>query len=199
MIYNIADIFYSIQGEGIHTGVPMGFIRLAGCNINCEFCDTDYRKVEDLDEFGIIARIEPASKVRRVVITGGEPLMQDLKPLCNALRNYGHIIHLETNGSIPFDRSLFDWVAVSPKNKNVLEPNLIYADEIKLLYKIEDFDILANRLLERLYIAPCMIMPLEEGSCSGNTSSNKKDACNYVLKNPRFRLCAQVHKLYSFK
>jgi len=200
MNYKIAEIFLSIQGEGKYTGVPMVFIRLAGCNINCEFCDTNYKERSVMSEGDILNLISLHYSTRRVCLTGGEPLMQDVELLCKKLHYYGHKIHLETNGSFPIRYELFDHVVISPKSMDVTDANLYIADEIKLLYGTEDFEKWTKRATSNVFDlnADLLVMPLETNSFL-LTQQNKKDALKFVLANPRFKLCAQLQKLYSFK
>lgn len=99
---NVVEIFHSIEGEGIRTGMPVTFIRLAGCNLRCSYCDTTYAQ-NPTD--GILMSIDDiVSKVRfqAVTITGGEPLLHTecVKELIDKLNKTGHYINIETNGSI---------------------------------------------------------------------------------------------------
>jgi organic radical activating enzyme len=124
MEYKVTEIFQSLQGEGSYMGFPVNFVRLAGCPVGCDFCDTNKEVAEHLTERQILLRCNQLLNI--VVITGGEPLAQDLAPLCRLLRDHGYRIHLETSGWHPADYNevqlgnvykLFDWVTVSPKPK----------------------------------------------------------------------------------
>ena len=99
MTFPIVEIFTSIQGEGSNLGRPANFIRFAGCNLNCEWCDTEWKKAnEHLDIEGILARLDP--KVELVVLTGGEPTLQEnLLELIDALIEANFAIAMETNGT----------------------------------------------------------------------------------------------------
>ncbi len=162
--YRVNDIFYSLQGEGFWTGTPMVFLRLAGCNLRCPFCDTDFSASHEMSAHEIIASLEAAypspvipdsSSVipgltrnlppRRLCITGGEPSLQLDEPLVKALHQAGYRIHLETNGTRPIPPGV-DWVTLSPKEDFChFEPCkgeqisfagvvLPRADELKLVY-----------------------------------------------------------------
>lgn len=145
MNYKVTEIFESIQGEGLHVGLPVNFIRLAGCPVNCSFCDTDKETKFEADEQGILRVLNPL--LDHVVITGGEPAAQDLKPLCEALHRRGYKIHLETSGWVMSDRKLVDFVSLSPK-KNTIDfiQNTVtrwHVDEVKWLVPIFNiYDIL---------------------------------------------------------
>jgi 7-carboxy-7-deazaguanine synthase len=98
----INEIFYSIQGEGIYSGLPMAFVRVMGCNLRCKWCDTKYAYSEG-EEFTTDEIIEQIKKfpTKKVCITGGEPMLQEDTPaLINRLIELGYTIYLETNGSI---------------------------------------------------------------------------------------------------
>lgn len=115
MKYPLVEVFTSIQGEGLHTGTPANFVRLAGCNLSCQFCDT-YKEAkleltprEIEDEFNY--------RIHTVVITGGEPCTHDLNELIRFLKNKGYTLHLETNGTLALPSGL-DFVSVSPKKED---------------------------------------------------------------------------------
>ena len=98
----INEIFYSIQGEGIYMGLPMAFVRVTGCNLRCNWCDTQYAYSEgqELSIDQIIDRLK-SYPTKRVCLTGGEPMAQDeILNLINQLLSSGYKIYLETNGSI---------------------------------------------------------------------------------------------------
>ena len=99
MTFPIVEIFSSIQGEGTNLGRPANFIRFAGCNLNCEWCDTEWRKAsEHLDIATILRRLDP--EARLVVLTGGEPTIQkNLIELVDALMEADFAVAMETNGT----------------------------------------------------------------------------------------------------
>ena len=122
MLYPVSELFTSIQGEGFHTGTPAHFIRLAGCNLNCEWCDTDHSERERLTPEQIVERLHlKRSEVTMVVLTGGEPTIHDLVPLLKTLREQNKIkvIAIETNGTHVekwLEYREFDvWITLSPK------------------------------------------------------------------------------------
>lgn len=134
--YAVMEHFYTIQGEGAHTGSAAYFIRLAGCDVGCSWCDV--KESWDADSHPRItvrrmleALLETPASI--VVITGGEPLLQDLDTLTHALNAVGKQIHIETSGSSPLSGTL-DWITLSPKRfKPPLEEIYPYVDELKVV------------------------------------------------------------------
>lgn len=127
---NVVEIFDSIQGEGIDTGKMMTFVRLAGCNLRCAFCDTDFSKGTPMPVDQIVSRCSKA-----VVLTGGEPLLQEVYPLARVLWNHTYLA-LETNGTIalpPEHQILYSSISLSPKVPRV-ECKLNYCDSLKILF-----------------------------------------------------------------
>ncbi len=100
----VQEIFPTLQGEGPHTGVPSVFIRLGGCNLACDFCDTEFESFETLSleeilhEVGFLHDEDEARRL--IVITGGEPLRQNIAPLCEALLEQSYAVQIETNGTL---------------------------------------------------------------------------------------------------
>ncbi len=112
----VAEIFYSIQGEGPAMGRPAHFVRLSGCNLKCEGCDTYHSVWRDLSSEGILEEVTE----ERVVITGGEPtlLMEELSMLIDILYKGGKEVHMETNGTnvlVDEDLRKMQCIVVSPK------------------------------------------------------------------------------------
>lgn len=134
--YPIMEHFYTIQGEGVHTGRAAYFIRTAGCDVNCWWCDVKESweeeghptlKVRDLVD------LVKASGTEIVVITGGEPLLHNLNPLTKSLKSIGVKTHIETSGSSPFSGE-FDWVTLSPKRfKKPTDEIFQYVSELKVV------------------------------------------------------------------
>ncbi len=112
----VVEIFYSLQGEGLRAGQATVFVRFAGCNLACDFCDTDFR-IKEI--YAVPALVEDIARVgescRWVCFTGGEPTLHDLLPLCEALHARGYKLQIETNGTRPQPNWLIDHITVSPK------------------------------------------------------------------------------------
>ena len=179
----VVDIFSSFQGEGYYTGVRATFIRLGGCNLNCYFCDTDWSIWKEFNITEIIKLVED----KLVVITGGEPLLQDLDDLVLELKKDDHIIAIETNGTIEPSKIVKEncYITVSPKGNWIIRE----ADEVKVVntgkINLKDYDcIKANRWI---------VHPVDiEGYF------NYKDTVNLVKKGEeKWMLGIQLHKAYS--
>lgn len=192
--WKVNEVFYSIQGEGKHTGMPAVFIRLAGCRMNCPFCDTKYafQTGEAWDEARLTRELKKYP-CNTVIVTGGEPTEQNAPALFAALKNAGYEIHLETNGSIDTDVSLVDFVCVSPK-KYVSAEMLKKADVIKIVVG-QDTD-LAD--LQKYYA-----YENDKTQIYLQPESNKQeniDLCVKLLKeHPSARLSLQMHKMANIR
>ena len=123
----INEIFYSLQGEGFHTGTPAVFVRFSGCNLRCSFCDTRHEEGVMMTDEEIVEKVS-SFPARMVILTGGEPSLWIDKALISRLREAGKQICIETNGTRPLPDGI-DWVTCSPKENApvVLER----VDEIK--------------------------------------------------------------------
>ncbi|MCU0403479.1 MAG: 7-carboxy-7-deazaguanine synthase QueE [Chitinophagaceae bacterium] len=142
--YPVMEAFYTLQGEGAHTGRAAYFIRLGGCDVGCVWCDVkdswDAEKHPRLTVEEIVGEAKKYSG-RLVVITGGEPLMHNLEPLTQALHNEGFTINIETSGSHPLSGEL-DWICLSPKKFKAPLPEILpKAQELKVVvFNKSDFD-----------------------------------------------------------
>ena len=142
--YPVMEHFYTLQGEGFHTGKAAYFIRLGGCDVGCTWCDVkdswDASKHPQLTTTEIV-NFAAKYKGDIAVITGGEPCMHDLTALCNALHKAGFKTHIETSGAYPLSGEL-DWVTLSPKKfKAPLSECLVKANELKVVvYHKSDFE-----------------------------------------------------------
>jgi len=190
--YPINEIFTSIQGEGFWTGLPVTFIRFAGCNLSCSFCDTDFSIREKLAPEEIADRVSGFS-ARTLIFTGGEPLIHPLADLVKILKIEGFKIHVETNGSIAIPDRLFDWVTVSPKTNN---PLVRKCDEVKILIKSGEIPQDRGISADHYFISP-LNPGLNEKSLIHE--ENLKYCIEYVLKNPKWRLNVQLHKYLGIK
>ena len=188
----LAEIFYSVQGEGTWTGTPAVFVRLAGCNLSCAFCDTDYAlrffaPVED-----VVARVRAeGGDCPMVILTGGEPLAQAETPaLIDALRADGRRVHIESNGTLPAPLPDDVWLTVSPKER--LSPELARrANEVKL---IVDGRVPEEWVAEFPPHVPLFLQP------EGNKPSNVALAVEAAKRDPaRYRLSLQTHKFIGVR
>ncbi|NCB47384.1 7-carboxy-7-deazaguanine synthase QueE [bacterium] len=187
MSYKINEIFDSWQGEGFYTGTPCTFVRLAGCNLQCSWCDTDHK------DFIKMSASEIAEKCNEslVVITGGEPTIQNLLPLITCLKDNGKKIAIETNGTnaIPLG---FDWIAIAPKmgvksNREILKT----ASEIKIV--VDDSDVESVVAFVRSFYDGLLWLQPE---------GNKNELvarCLEISKKTGERVGHQMHKIRSWK
>lgn len=183
----LSEVFYSIQGEGMWTGTPAVFVRLAGCNLACDFCDTDYstKFFASVDDAVALVR-KIGGDCPMVVLTGGEPLAQrETHDLIEALRRDGRRVHIESNGTIFTDLPDDVWLCVSPKER-VDRRMARRANEAKLIVDqrvpIEHLELFAEK--------PTILLQPE-----GNKPANVAIALEYAKMHPqRFRLSLQTHK-----
>ncbi len=183
----VSEIFSSIQGEGTWTGTPAVFVRLAGCNLSCDFCDTDYSLKRMMTVAQIVDAVRSAgAECPMVVLTGGEPLAQsESAALIDALREDGRRVHVESNGTIFASLPDDVWLCISPKER--VNPTVAArADEAKL--------VVDERVPEEhlpLFAALPTILLQPEGNKPGNVAL----ALDYLRAHPaRFRLSLQTHK-----
>jgi len=156
MIYPVNEIFESIQFEGGRSGTRNIFIRLAGCNMSCQFCDTNTAFFEELFVSEILERCSEF-ECKNVVITGGEPMIHDLTLLLAALKGEGYYIAMESNGSLLENLyednriDLVDWLTVSPKEQ-VDRMYLELAHETK--YVVPDHETLIWWGHQKIFLQP---------------------------------------------
>ena len=138
MHYKVVESFTSIQGEGIHMGRPATFIRLFGCNLKCPFCDEPKHTQNDLVKNLTAEAIAELVETKLVVITGGEPSINDINPLIWFLQDEGYEVQVETNGFSFLNVEDADTVTLSPK-KYTPRPKGFWT-EVKLLVSAIDYD-----------------------------------------------------------
>ena len=195
----VNDIFYSLQGEGHNVGRAAVFIRFAGCNLRCPFCDTEFESFREMTADEIIEAIAPFES-RFVVLTGGEPTLQVDEAFVDLLHAHGYEVAMESNGTIPAPRNL-DWLTVSPKRplKEGWGIETRSPDEIKIVFSsAEDVETICgshmpSRLGARLYLQPC-----DTGDAERNRGIVA--ACvDYIKRHPEWRLSLQTHKLIGIE
>ena len=191
MIYRINDIFYSLQGEGIHTGEPAVFVRFSGCNLKCPWCDTDFSSATEMTAEEIVergCRLWKGDNNLFVIFTGGEPSLQVDATLIDAFHKKNAFIAIETNGTCELPNGI-DWITCSPKPKTRLK--LSRANEVKVV-----FDGSTNPELWRKEIeAPhWLLQPLDK-----DHKNNVEQVLDYILAHPTWRLSVQLHKMLNIK
>jgi 7-carboxy-7-deazaguanine synthase len=201
--FRIVEIFESLQGEGYNTGMPAVFIRFAGCNLNCSWCDTNFRKFQrfTLDE---LMTIVGQYKSTNVIITGGEPTMvKNLPLLLSHLKQAGYYIAIESNGLGKID-PMIDYIALSPKfcyqdrYQNILQKS---ASEVRIVAEKQagfiDFCNYIERHIQakRYYLSPCEINDemnmLDTIELLGKINHNRIDN--------KWQLSLQTHKFANIE
>ena len=189
----LVEEFCSIQGEGCNTGKAAYFIRVGGCDICCSWCDTKYSwdaGLHPMVGIDVIASNVLAAGADSVVVTGGEPLMWDMGPLCELLRSKGIKTYLETSGAFPLTGS-WDWITLSPKRDSPPLPGILpLADELKVVIQggtdFEDAEIYKEKVKPG-----CQLLLQPEWS---RYSEIIAEITEYVKKNPGWRVSLQAHK-----
>lgn len=206
--YPLIEVFYSLKGEGLWTGTPMLFIRLAGCNLRCPFCDTPSQKTIDLCKEDIVVELKNLSETcTKVVLTGGEPNIHDLKKLIDLLHENDYTVHIETNGEPTqwLDSNLrqCDFIALSPKTPSVSSIALDLCDEIKFLVGSDGWEDFLWDINDRLINNPKLwVMAIAEPYNDGFGRNvlipkNIQTAIEFCKSWPMFSLCCQMHKYLS--
>ncbi len=211
MTYSVKEIFYTLQGEGLHAGRPAVFCRFAGCNLwtgreadrasaVCQFCDTDFvgtdgtlgGKYPDAESLAaqIAAQWPVASSAHRfVVLTGGEPLLQVDGALVDALHAVGFMIAVETNGTLKAPAGI-DWICMSPKAGAAIVQT--QGHELKLVYPQPG---LLPPEVEHLSFEHRLLQPMDGPDRLRNTEA----ALAYCQANPQWRLSVQMHKMIGIR
>lgn len=189
----LVEDFYTLQGEGRHTGRAAYFIRLGGCDVGCRWCDAKITwrsanfPLTPIDEIVQRATRYPS---RSIVITGGEPTLYNLEELTDKLRAEGLEIFLETSGTNPI-RGSFDWICLSPKPQEPpLKENLALADELKVIVEKEE-DIVWGEECAQGVREDCLLYFQPEWSRRAEVMPRVID---YIMDNPKWRISLQSHK-----
>lgn len=191
----VNEIFYSLQGEGYYTGRPAVFIRLSGCNLKCPFCDTDFLQYEEMSAEQIVDEVlRIGNRCGFVVITGGEPTLQDCTYLIDKLQENGNYVAMESNGTRrpPYN---VNYLTLSPKASYVSngQPIVKECAELKVVFDGEhepsDFGINAHRY----YLQPC-------DTGDGERNREIMDKCvEYIKENPKWRMSLQTQKILNVR
>ena len=212
----VNEIFYSLQGEGFHTGRAAVFVRLSGCNLACDFCDTDHAPFTEMSEEEIVSEVAqyPATWV---VMTGGEPALQLTESLVNHLHAAGKEVAVETNGTRLLPANV-DWVTVSPKAAFVGKaglPVLKKADEVKVVFGERPFpdDMTCDTNENRVPVSDAevefdpafgiiadhyFLQPCDTGDEHRNRDITAR-CIDYILQHPKWRLSLQTHKMTGIR
>ena len=189
----LMEAFYTIQGEGYHSGKSAFFLRIGGCDVGCHWCDVKESWNADLhpptEIYKMIDQIL-AYPAKTVVVTGGEPLMWNMQPLTDRLHNNGMSIHIETSGAYPLSGD-FDWICLSPKKNNPPKDAIIpLTNELKIIiHNLNDFKWAEQYAAKcssncKLYLQP-------EWS---KVQEMMPHITDYVMKHPKWNVSLQTHK-----
>ncbi len=209
----IQSVFYTLQGEGPFTGKPALFVRLAGCNLKCFWCDTDFESSQwhpSLDELFERIHAERPEHCSLVIITGGEPFRQNIAPLVERLLKCNLSVQIETNGTLwvdlPVDPNLH--IVCSPKSSYIHEKLLPRITTFKYVIGSDDIDAtdgLPNQSTQSANVpariarpplgSEIYVMPLDAGEAAQNELN--KNVCVDVAMRFGYRLTLQSHKLLN--
>ena len=212
-MYRVNEIFYTLQGEGAHSGIPAVFIRFSGCNLRCPWCDTDFSEYTEMSAGEIVAEALnlydiPNERRKMVVLTGGEPSLQVDTPLIDALHAAGFYICIETNGTRPLPEGI-DWITCSPKQPlaiSHLPLALTKVNEVKVVFTgTYDPEIWRQHLqAEHWLLQPLrytgewlMMSGIDEWEDDRN--DNLPETVRYILAHPFWRLSVQLHKIAGLR
>ncbi len=193
--YPISEIFFSVQGEGYHTGKPGLFIRFGKCNLRCAFCDTAFAwyhyKFITLEKLKRIVK-KYRKKTDFLILTGGEPSLNELTPLIKFAKENRFYVSMETNGTIYRDYFKFlDWLTVSPKT--IIDEKIIkMANELKIVITTpKDWE-----FAQKFFHHPLVyLVPVNNNIKIAKFIIKKLESLN----KPNLRLGCQIHKVYKIK
>lgn len=189
----LMEAFYTIQGEGYHTGKAAYFIRLGGCDVGCHWCDVkeswdaNLHPLTDVDTIVTEANKHPS---KAVVVTGGEPLIYNLDLLTKKLQAAGIKTFIETSGAYPLSGS-WDWICLSPKKFKFALPDVIAAaGELKvIIFNKSDFEWAEK--YAGLVPDTCKLYLQPEWSKAAQMTPLIID---YIMNNPKWEISLQTHK-----
>jgi organic radical activating enzyme len=196
-MFKINEIFYSLQGEGFHSGTPAVFVRFSGCNLHCAFCDTQHQAGEVMSLQEIVNEVNKHPNAPLLVLTGGEPsLFIDEAFVMELKQKTYKTITIETNGTRPLPGNL-DWVTLSPKTAfeggNVESCVLRHCDELKVVYLGQDLAQYNDIEAKHRFLQPCFCEDEKQ------RQTNMKACVEAVMHNPGWRLSLQIHRVLNIQ
>ncbi len=217
-MYRVNEIFYTLQGEGAHSGIPAVFVRLSGCNLRCPWCDTEFADYREMSADEVVAEVcslydlqNPRRKM--VVLTGGEPSLQVDKPLVDALHAAGFYICIETNGTHPLPEGI-DWITCSPKETS-LQHSAVSGQAPLALKRVNEVKVVFTGTYDpevwrsQLEAEHWMLQPLRftgewlidhaVDEWEDDRNDNLDDTVRYILAHPFWRLSVQLHKIVGLR
>ena len=228
-MYKINEVFYTLQGEGAHSGIPAVFVRFSGCNLRCPWCDTEFSDFTEMSADEIVREALslydiPNERRKMVVLTGGEPSLQVDTPLIDALHAAGFYICIETNGTRPLPDGI-DWITCSPKmvyqsegrsiSETVYQRSGLSAKRSSLaLKRVNEVKVVFTGTYDpeiwrsQLEAEHWMLQPLRYtgewllNNCDAfedDRNDNLDDTVRYILAHPFWRLSVQLHKIVGLR
>ena len=196
-MWKVNEIFHSLQGEGYNTGTASVFIRLSGCNLRCDFCDTQHEAGTMMSLPEIVEQVMRYPKAPLIVLTGGEPSLWIDKDFVAGLKAMtGKTIAIETNGTHTLPDGI-DWVTLSPKagigNSGEAPVVLTRCDELKVVYLGQDLSQYDGITATHRYLQPCWVSDMDQ------RRRNMLATVQAVLDNPEWRLSLQTHRIMGIQ
>ena len=194
-MYNLVEIFESLQGEGRNVGRPCVFIRFSGCNLDCPWCDTDVKKHFEISLEDLVKEVS-GYRTRSVILTGGEPTIQnDMPELVAALKEAGFWIAVETNGTNDVSWLQFvDYVACSPKAEFPDSVQISKADEVRIVASSQDIASFCRKMKDSIEAKDYYISPCDRGG-----SIDYASAKSVLSELDGWSLSVQLHKILGFR
>ena len=195
MTYDLVEIFESLQGEGRNTGRPVVFVRFAGCNLACPWCDTDVRRRFSATLEELVAEVR-SHKAKSVILTGGEPtLVKEMPAFVEALKAEGYWVGIETNGTnTPAWLDQLDYIACSPKAEYAARVELAHADEVRIVASSEDILDFCHRMRAQIVATDYYISP-----CERDGTIDFATAKSVLGRLDGWSLSVQLHKILGFQ
>ena len=207
-MYKVNEIFFTLQGEGAHSGIPAVFVRFSGCNLRCPWCDTDFASYTEMSAEQIVQEMcslydTPNERRKMCVLTGGEPSLQVDEAFIEMLHKAGFYICIETNGTRPLPAGI-DWITCSPKAGTKIA--LRRANEVKVVFtgdynpeiwrtKIEA----EHWMLQPLRYNGDLLLESGIDEWSDDKNDNLDETVRYILLHPFWRLSVQLHKIAGLR
>ena len=216
-MYKVNEIFFTLQGEGAHSGIPAVFVRFSGCNLHCPWCDTEFSEYTEMSAEQIVSEMKelydtPNERRKMCVLTGGEPGLQVDQPLIDALHEAGFYICIETNGTRPLPDGI-DWITCSPKEFSI--QHSVFSIQPLALKKVNEVKVVFTGTYDpeiwrsQLEAEHWMLQPLRYNGewllMSGiddyeiDSNDNLDDTVRYILAHPFWRLSVQLHKIAGLR
>ena len=207
-VYKVHEIFYTLQGEGAHSGIPAVFVRFSGCNLRCPWCDTEFEGYREMTAEQIVSEIQnlydiPNVRRKMCILTGGEPTLQADKQLIDAIHAAGFYIGIETNGTRPMPDGI-DWITCSPKEGTKLA--LKQVNEVKVVFTgTYDPEVWRTQLkaehwlLQPLRYTGEWLMMSGVDEWEDDANDNLDETVRYILAHPFWRLSVQLHKIVGLR